>query len=129
MKNLFNVEELMDMVNDVNSYDGSLEYLVAYEHDEDFYRDYYGNDPDGLARAIYYGGKYNYMDEYIRWNGYGNLETLNSYEYEKEILSDYEWIIENYKRLIDDGSIDDDYNYMHRINLLDEEEEEEEGEK
>ena len=103
-----------------------MEYLRAYEHDEYFYSEFYGHDPDGLARAIYYGGKYNYMDDYIRWNGYGNLETLDSYEYEKEILSDYEWIIENYKRLIDDGSIDDYNGYIDRINLLEEEEEEEE---
>ena len=125
MKNLFNAEELRDMVNEVNGYDGSLEYLEAYEHDEDFYNTFYSDKPEELARAIYYGGNYNYMDGYIRWNGYGNLETLTSYEYEDEVLNDHEWIIENYTRLIDDGSIDDYYGYMYRINSSEEEEEEE----
>lgn len=49
---------------------------VIYNHDEDFYSMFFGGNPMESARAAYYG-EYNYHHEYVRFNGYGNLETFD----------------------------------------------------
>lgn len=48
-------------------------------NDEDFLCTFFGNNPDALARAIFYGD-YNYSHDYVKFNGYGNLETMNYFE-------------------------------------------------
>ena len=47
-----------------------------------------------VARAIYYGD-YNYNDEYIKFNGYGNLETFSKYDYKELLEENIEEITEN----------------------------------
>lgn len=42
--------------------------------------------PDDAVRAVCYG-EYNYMDNYVRINVYGNLESCSEYEYEDELKS------------------------------------------
>lgn len=49
--------------------------------DDDFWEIYFKNDPYEAARATYFGNIQNWNDEYIRFNGYGNLETTNSIDY------------------------------------------------
>ena len=49
---------------------------IIYNHDEDFYNTFFDNNPMESARAAYYG-EYNYHHEYIKFNGYGNLETFD----------------------------------------------------
>jgi hypothetical protein len=58
-----------------------------YENDEEFLQMFFSDRLDELARAIFYGD-YRYMDEYIRFNGYGNLETFDKYQAEQEIDKD-----------------------------------------
>ena len=89
-------ENLLELVRDINSYDGSLDWLDYQENDEEFFDIYYNNALEAV-RAVCYGD-YNYTDEYVKINAYGNLESCGSYELEEELKDNIEEIT---KRLID----------------------------
>ena len=46
-----------------------------FGNDEDFFETFFSSSPMRLAQAICYGD-YHYYHEYVRFNGYGNLETF-----------------------------------------------------
>jgi hypothetical protein len=50
--------------------------------DDDFWETYFKDDPHEAARATYFGNIQNWNDEYIRFNGYGNLETTHRVDYD-----------------------------------------------
>ena len=84
------VDELGDLITEINSIDNSLEYLEYWNNDDDFFNTFFSNNPNEAVRSAYYGN-YNYCDEYVRFNGYGNLESFNKWQLERE-----------YKEYIDD---------------------------
>lgn len=47
-----------------------------YCNDEDFFNTYFGSDVMGAIRAVSYGD-FNYSHDYVKFDGYGNLETTN----------------------------------------------------
>lgn len=93
---LNNMEELEDIVSQINSYDGSLDYLEYYNNDEEFFSTFF-NDPMEAVRSTYYGS-YNFTDDLVHFNGYGNLDSCDQYEYEEELKASIDEIID---RLID----------------------------
>ena len=76
-------DELVEVVQAINSFNGELDFLQYWDNDEEFFNTFFYNDPMELARAIYYGD-YNYSHDYVRFNGYGNLETTDRYGLVKE---------------------------------------------
>ena len=50
--------------------------------DDDFWETYFKENPYEAARATYFGNIQNWNDNYIRFNGYRNLETTNTIDYE-----------------------------------------------
>ena len=99
-------EKLMAMVQEVNSWNGTLEHLDMWENDRDFFDTFYSEEPMEVARAVQFG-EYDYIDEYVTINACGNLASYSVYELE-ELLEDYkEEIIESYNELVEDGSIED----------------------
>ena len=100
LKEKLTVNDLKEMLLSINSYDNRL-YNLDYEYnDEEFFSTYYNNNPYEVARAIYYGD-YNFSDEYVRIDVYGNLESISEYtfndlieDYKEEILTEYLNIIE-----------------------------------
>lgn len=106
---------LRDMVMEVNSWDNSLEHLEFHYNDEDFFDTFYSDRPHEVARAIHFGA-YNYMDEYVTLDVYGNLVSYSDYEVEEEVLAYESEIIERYKELVEDGSIEDYNNYLEEEN-------------
>ena len=80
---LNHVDEIRDIVIEINSIDNSLNYLEYFDNDDDFFNDFFYNNPSEAVRSVYYGD-YNYCDKYVRFNGYGNLESFNDYDLEKE---------------------------------------------
>lgn len=100
MKDKFSIEELIEMANDVNAWDGELDHLRYYDNDKYFFKDMYGNDIDGAIRAVCYGD-YNYWDDYVTWNGYGNLESCSKLEYEDIIEDSADEIVEAFYNNID----------------------------
>ena len=87
---LNHVDEIGDIIIEINSIDGSLDFLEYWNNDDDFFNTFFYNNPTEAVRSAYYGD-YNYCDDYVRFNGYGNLVSFNDYDLEKE-----------YKEYIDD---------------------------
>lgn len=98
--------QLRDMVVYVNSYDGSLENLEYYENDDDFFNTYFSNNVIEAVRAVSFGD-YNYSDDYVRIDAYGNLESASKYEYYSELENYADEIAERYLDLVESGDIDD----------------------
>ena len=48
-----------------------------FGNDEDFFETFFSGSPMRLAQAICYGD-YHYYHMFVRFNGYGNLETFNN---------------------------------------------------
>ena len=74
-----NFEKIFDLVQQINSYDGSLDYIAFMNNDEDFFETMFYNDPMEAVRATQFGD-YNFMDDYILFNSYGNLDSYNDFE-------------------------------------------------
>ena len=90
---LNDLDTLKDAVRDLNSWNACLDYLDVYNNDDEFFDMFFEGKPAELARAIYYGD-FNYNDNYIKFNGYGNLKTYSEYGYEKLLKENIEEIIE-----------------------------------
>ena len=90
---LSNESELTSVISDINSIDSSLDYLEYFENDEDFFETFFPNNSIEAVRASYYGD-YNFNDEYVRFNAYGNLESLNDWKLMKEYKDNIDDVIE-----------------------------------
>lgn len=101
LKEELTIEELREMAQDVNSWDGELENLDYYENDEEFFEMFFADKVDEAVRAVCYGN-YNYTDSYVRFNAYGNLDSCDEWEYQKEIENSAEEIINAYLDNIED---------------------------
>ena len=62
--------------------------------DEEFFDMAFSN-PMEAARATFFGDIENWSDEYIRFNGYGNLESVSAYDVDDEIDGYLEEIFED----------------------------------
>lgn len=98
--------QLREMVNEVNSWDSSLENLEYYENDDDFFNTYFSNNVIEAVRAVSFGD-YNYSDDYVRLDDYGNLESASEYEYYSELENYADEIAERYLELVESGDIYD----------------------
>ena len=96
------IENLLEMVQEINAYNGSFENLDLYEM-EMFNDIMHGFEPMEIAMKTYFGN-FNPNDEYFRFNGYANLESLSEFDLKHELL-DYETdILEEYKQLEEEGA-------------------------
>jgi hypothetical protein len=50
-------------------------------------------DPMEAVRAAHYG-EYSYNDDYVRFDGYGNLESLTEYDVERELKDNVDEIMD-----------------------------------
>ena len=84
------------------------EYCINYDSsetieyfDEDFFNCFF-SDKMEVARAVFFGNIKSWNDEYIRFNAYGNLESLSEFDVIDEIndyveeIFEYEDIWKNY---------------------------------
>ena len=116
---LNNEDVLIDMVQELNGWNGCLDWLEFWENDGYFFDCVFENKLD-VARAIYHGD-YNYNDDYVKINSLGNVVSYSEYDMIEEIKDNIDEIVENlieYKDniCISDGNLEE---------LLEEEEEEE----
>ena len=99
---LNHVDEIGDIIIEINSIDNSLDFLEYWNNDEEFFNTFFANNPTEAVRSVYYGD-YNYCDEFVKFNGYGNLESFNDYDLEKK-YKDYidditKALIEHYQQI------------------------------
>ena len=110
---LGDTEYLMTIVSELNNWNSDLDYLRVYENDEEFFGMFFQGNPMEVARAIYYGD-YKYTNQYVRFNGYGNLESLSDYQYEKELKDNINEIIdelmENYNNIYLPAELEEIFN-------------------
>ena len=77
------------------------EYLIDSDHmedeisdfDESFFETFFQDNPYEAARATHFGDV-NWSDPYIRFNAYGNLETMSDYDAQIEAEDHVEEIYE-----------------------------------
>jgi hypothetical protein len=90
-----------------------------YSNDANFFADVYGGDVMGAVRAVSYGD-YNYSHDWVKLNGYGNLESMNVID-EDDLCESIDTIAEEVA--------DNFHNYDHLFDLdpddFEDEEEEE----
>ena len=66
-----------------------------YENDDEFFDMFFENQPAKAVQCAIYGD-YNWSHKYVKFNGYGNLESFNDYDVMKEIDEKalINWLIE-----------------------------------
>lgn len=88
----------IDLVNEISGYDGTLDYLMVYHNDEEFFDMFFSNNALEAVRATYFGD-YKYADDFVRFNCYGNLESFNQFEFEEDFYDNIDviidWILDN----------------------------------
>ena len=99
---LNHVDEIGDIIIEINSIDGSLDFLEFFDNDEEFFNTFFYNNPTEAVRSAYYGD-YNYCDNWVKFDGYGNLKSVDDYGLEKE-YKDYiheivKSLIEHYQQI------------------------------
>ena len=120
---LNNEDVLLDVVSELNSWNGCLENLDFWENDEEFFNTFFDNPMDAI-RATYYGN-YNYNDDYVKFNGYGNIDSYSEYERIEEIKDNIDDIVENLVEYYYNIYINEELENLI-LELLEEDEEEEE---
>lgn len=68
-------DDLLRLFREANSWDGSFDFCDTYDIDDLAVT----MEPVNLVAAIIYGDVTNNVDD-VRFNGYGNLETVTSWE-------------------------------------------------
>ena len=89
--NYINIVDVLNLVNSLDEIEEAIEERIA-EHElfnmdefEEVFGDY---TPTQLATVIHFG-EYNPSDDYFTFDGYGNIKTLNTFEYQ-ELITDIE---------------------------------------
>ena len=111
---LENPSERLEICKQINSYDGSMDFTnIAYIEELAETMNAYE-----LARAIIYGDVNN-IDGLVRFNGYGNLESVDEYDLESESKDYIEEIINHIDEYefqnisnLDLECLYDDYEYL-----------------
>lgn len=117
---LNNEEVLLDVVNELNCWNGCLYYLEFFENNEEFFNTYFiSKAPMEIIRATYYGD-YNYNDDYVKFNGYGNIDSYTEYEKNEMIKDNIDDIVDNLVEYYECIEIYDE----ELLSLLEEDEEE-----
>jgi len=105
---------LRDLVTEINDWNGSLEHLEAQVNDELFFIAYFNDKIYELVRAISYGD-YNFNDEYVRFDGLGNLKSITEYEYEQELTDSIDEIMNALQDCIENIDTDDEIEELFQI--------------
>lgn len=88
------VETLEEMFNEIEKKDEIPFLNEIFENDWDILEDYFDS-KEAAAKAVYFGD-YNFNDDYVYFNGYANLVSLDYIPYEdykNEIFE--QWLDEN----------------------------------
>lgn len=115
--NGFDSEQMIELNNtycDENNYPDDQ----IYDNGEEFFENNFGGNMMEAVRAVSYGD-YNYTHNYVKFNGYGNLETME-YVGEDDLCESIDTIAEH---VADNFS---DYDHLFDLDEDDFEEEEDE---
>lgn len=89
--NYASVANVLNLVNSLDEIEEAIEERIAenniYPIDE-FDTVFEGYDPSYIANRIHFG-EYNPANDYFTFDGYGNIKTLDTFEY-RELMADIE---------------------------------------
>lgn len=80
-----NFQDILAIVYGINAEDMSLEHIGFMNNDEEFFNVFFEGDVMEAVRAISFGD-YNYQDDYVLFNGYGNIDSYNDFEVMNEFI-------------------------------------------
>ena len=103
--NKYTTEQLKGMVQEVNSWDGSLGYY-DYMEIEQINELFHSVEPLEILRMAHFG-EFNWNDDYFIVNDYGNLDSINQFEFEEGLKDNHDEIAERYNDLVESGEIED----------------------
>ncbi len=104
LKNECDDSQLLSFHNIMCSNDRSNDEI--YDNDEDFFKMMFDGKIYEAVRAVYYGN-YKYMDEFVQFNAYGNLDSFNSVEDVIDLVELADDILENEDDYSDDIDFED----------------------
>ena len=93
-----NFSDILAIVFGINAEDMSLEHIGFMFNDEDFFETFYKDDVVEAVRATHFGD-YNFMDDFVLFNAYGNLDSYNDFEAMNEFIEHKEEIADAIFRL------------------------------
>ena len=102
--NKYTIEQLAEMVQEVNGWDSSLEdydYMEMGQLDEMLN----SVEPTEVLRMAHFG-EFDWNDDYFTINVYGNLESINEFEFEELLKDNQAEITERYNELVESGEIE-----------------------
>lgn len=90
----------------------------VYSFDDEFFEIFFsGTKAIDVARAVFFGKIQSWSDEYIKFNGYGNLESMSEYDVVQDTESYYLDSIfdddRSWRDEIDEDEIDLEYRKQH----------------
>ena len=106
-KNIFTFEELKEIVAEVNGWNGTLKNFAVYDFDDEFFNECFSS-PAEAVRACFFGKINSWLDDYIRLNSYGNLESLTEQEYKDELQQYSQEIIKVANEYLDELNISEE---------------------
>ena len=115
---LNNEDKLLDVVQELNCWNGSFEDLYFYENDKYVIDELFPSAYDFAEKCAY--GDYNINDDYFKFDGYGNIETCTEQEMIQDMKDSIDDIIDVLKDEYTNLDIDDEL-----INLIEAPEKEE----
>ncbi len=91
-----------------------------FTFDDEFFQTFFEHDVIGAVRAVHFGNIQSWSDDYIRFNGYGNLESLNLWDVVKEADDNVKEIYNDdscWNDTIDPSDIDDEFRnyYLEKV--------------
>lgn len=98
------VEQLREMVQEVNSWDGSLGEFEYYEM-EQINDLLHGAEPLEILRMAHYG-EFDWNDDYFTVNDYGNLDSCSENDFHSDLIDYSKEIVGRYNELLEAGDID-----------------------
>jgi hypothetical protein len=86
-----------DLVTINNAFCQNANYFdnEYYEFDDEFFEIFFNGKPMDLASSIFFGNIQNWGDEWLYFNGYGNIESTNTPTYCESTYNIAEHIFEN----------------------------------
>lgn len=87
-----NTELTRSIIEQINSYNSSLEHLRTYYNENYFFNTFFKDNPMGAIISAQHGD-YRFSDLYVMFDGYENLVSLDKFAYKKLIEDNIEEII------------------------------------
>ena len=89
---LDNMETLLDIIDELNFFNGCLEHLCFFENGDEFL-DTFFDSPSEAVKASWCG-EYYINEKYVRFNAYGNIDSYDEDERDEKIKEDIDNIVD-----------------------------------